>query len=198
MITFGAQVDRRGELLGVQVGQPVGALAEPADLVEQAVADQVPPVQLGVIIPAGIFRRGPARGPQLPQLGIQPVQVRGGRDLVHPRRRQPRRGRQGADRDPLRAGRGQRPAAFPLRLLQAPRRPDTRASTRRSRRQAAIRSLIVTLTPCPCQAVFSKLDGLTRFLAPLLPAPRSYREPVGAVRVAGVGDQDLAAVPAGG
>ena len=27
-------------------------------------------------------------------------------DLVYPRRREPRRGRQGADRDPLRAGRG--------------------------------------------------------------------------------------------
>jgi hypothetical protein len=65
MIAVGAQVDRRGELLGVQAGQPVRALAEPADLVEQAVADQVAPVQLGVVIPAGVFRGRPARGPQL-------------------------------------------------------------------------------------------------------------------------------------
>src|SRR3982074_1509342 len=42
-------------------------------------------------------------------------------------------------------------------------------------RQAAIRSVIVTLTPCPCQSVFSKLDGLTRFPAPLLPAPQDAR-----------------------
>ncbi|MGH3218742.1 MAG: hypothetical protein ACRDPY_08550 [Streptosporangiaceae bacterium] len=35
----------------------------------------------------------------------------------------------------------------------------TRSSTRRSRRQAAIRSVIVTLTPLPLPGVFSKLDG---------------------------------------
>ena len=52
----------------MQVGQPPGALAQPADLIEQAVADQVAPVQLGVVIPAGVFRRGPARGPQLAQV----------------------------------------------------------------------------------------------------------------------------------
>jgi hypothetical protein len=55
MIAFGAQVDRRG-LAGVQVGQPVGALADPADLIDQAVADQVTPVQFGIVIPAGVFR----------------------------------------------------------------------------------------------------------------------------------------------
>jgi len=104
MVAFGAQVDHRRELAGMQVGQPVGALAQPARLIEQAVADQVAPVQLGIVIPAGVFRCGPARGPQLSQRGIQPVQVRAGRDLVHPRRREPRRGRQRADRDPLRAG----------------------------------------------------------------------------------------------
>jgi hypothetical protein len=38
--------------------------------------------------------------------------------------------------------------------------------------QAAILSVIVTLIPClPLSAVFIKLDGLTRFLAWLLPAP---------------------------
>ena len=47
---------------------------------------------------------------------------------------------------------------------------DTRCSTRRSRRQAAIRSVIVTMTPLQ---VFSKLDGQRRFLAPFLPAPGS-------------------------
>ena len=62
------------------------ALAEPAHLIEQAVADQVAPVQLGIVIPAGVFRCGLARGPQLPQRDLQPVQVRGCRDLVHPRR----------------------------------------------------------------------------------------------------------------
>jgi hypothetical protein len=73
MIAFGAQVDHWGELLGVQVGQPAGALAEPAHLIEQAVADQVAPVQFGILIPAGVFRCGPARGPQLPRRGIQLV-----------------------------------------------------------------------------------------------------------------------------
>jgi hypothetical protein len=43
----------------MQVGQPAGALAEPAHLVEQAVADQVAPVQLGIVLSAGVFRRGP-------------------------------------------------------------------------------------------------------------------------------------------
>ncbi len=123
MVAFGAQVDHRRELAGMQVGQPVGALAQPARLIEQAVADQVAPVQLGIVIPAGVFRCGPARGPQLSQRGIQAVQVHGGGDLVHPRRGEPRRGRQLADRDSLRAGRGQCPAAFPPGLLQAPRRP---------------------------------------------------------------------------
>ena len=86
MIAFGAQVDRRGILAGVQAVQPVGALADPVHLVDQAVADQVAPVQLGIVIPAWVFRCGPARGPQLTQGGIQLVQVRLGRDLVHPRR----------------------------------------------------------------------------------------------------------------
>jgi hypothetical protein len=53
---------------------------------------------------AKVFRCGPARGPQLSQRGIEFVQVRAGRDLVHPRRGEPRRGRQRADRDSLRAG----------------------------------------------------------------------------------------------
>jgi hypothetical protein len=49
---------------------------------------------------------------------------------------------------------------------------DTRRSTRRSRRQAAIRSVIATLIPCSRRAVFSKLNSLTYFLAPLLSAPQ--------------------------
>jgi hypothetical protein len=59
----------------VQAVQPVCALADPGHLVEQAVADQVAPVQLGVVIPAGVFRGGPARGPQPDKRGIQLVQV---------------------------------------------------------------------------------------------------------------------------
>ncbi len=31
--------------------------------------------------------------------------------------------------------------------------------------------MIATLTPCPLPVMFSKLDGLTLFLAPLSPAP---------------------------
>ena len=85
-----------------------------------------------------------------------PPARRARRDLVHPGRDEPRRGRQRADRDSLRAGRGQCPGAFPLGLLQAPRRPGYPCSTRRSRRQAAIRSVIVTLTPLQ---VFSELDS---------------------------------------
>jgi hypothetical protein len=52
MIVFGAHVDPGGTPWCTG-GQPAGALAEPADLVEQAVADQVAPVQLGVVIPVG-------------------------------------------------------------------------------------------------------------------------------------------------
>ena len=104
MIAYGTQVDRRGIPAGVQMGQPAGALADPVHLIEQAVADQVAPVQLGIVIPIGVFWRGPARGPQLAQLGLQLVQVRADRDLVHPRRGEPHRGRQRADRDSLRAG----------------------------------------------------------------------------------------------
>jgi len=39
------------------------------------------------------------------------------------------------------------------------------------------RAVIVTRTPWPLPAVFSKLDGLTRFLAPLLPAPQVRPDP---------------------
>ena len=67
VIAVGPQVDRRGVLAGVQVGQPVCALADPAHLIDQAVADQVAPVQLGVVIPAGVFRGGPARGRSSPR-----------------------------------------------------------------------------------------------------------------------------------
>jgi hypothetical protein len=49
---------------------------------------------------------------------------------------------------------------------------ETRVSTGRSRRQAAIRSVIVTMTPLQ---MFSELDSQRRFLAPLLPAPLLQR-----------------------
>jgi hypothetical protein len=39
----------------MQVGQPAGALAEPACLIAPAVADQVTPVQIGVVRSAGAF-----------------------------------------------------------------------------------------------------------------------------------------------
>ena len=84
-VALWAQVDRRREPLGVQVGQPPGALAQPADLIEQAVADQVAAVQLGVVIPVGVFRGRRARRPQSSQGGIQLVHVRRGSDLVYPR-----------------------------------------------------------------------------------------------------------------
>jgi hypothetical protein len=71
VIAVWAQVDRRRVFADVQVDQPAGALAEPADLVDQTVADQVAPVQFGVVIPAGVFRGGPARGPQLSQGGVE-------------------------------------------------------------------------------------------------------------------------------
>jgi hypothetical protein len=73
-IAIWAQVDRRREPLGVQVGQPPGALAQPAGLIEQAVADQVAAVQPGVVIPVGVFRGRPVSRPQFSQggLGQQP------------------------------------------------------------------------------------------------------------------------------
>ena len=69
----------------------------------------------------------------------------------------------------LRAG---RPDFGALRSRMHVRRPPAR-STRRSRRQAAIRSVIATLIPCSRRVMFSKLNGLTCFLAPLLPAPHN-------------------------
>ncbi len=155
MIAFGAQVDHRGTpgYAGGSASRRTGARP----------ARHRPPRR--------VFRCAPARGPQLPRRGIQPVQVRVGGDLVHPRRREPRRGRQRADGDP--SARAKTSARLRSRSACSRRHAarDTRSSTRRCRRQAAIRSVIVTLTPRPCQAVFSKLDGLTRFPAPLLPAP---------------------------
>jgi hypothetical protein len=171
VIAVGAQVDRRGVLAGVQVGQPIGALADPADLIDQAVADQVTPVQLGVVIRIGVFGVGSARGPQLPQGDIQLVHVRGRRDLVHPGRGQCRRGRQLADRDPFRTGRGQRPGALPPGLIQAPGRPryppqhppfppaghhpvrdrhdHTPAGVQRTRQLKAVRGAVLTSTRKP-------------------------------------------------
>ncbi len=58
VIAVRAQVDRRGMLAGVQVGQPICAQADPADLIGWAVADQVAPVQLGVVVPAAVFGAG--------------------------------------------------------------------------------------------------------------------------------------------
>jgi len=59
----------------------------------------------------------------------------------------------------------------------APGRVAGNANTRCStRRQAAIRSVIVTMTPVQ---VFSELDGQRRFLAPFLPAPRVTRRDQG-------------------
>lgn len=73
VIAVGTQVDRRGILAGVQVGQLAGALADPVRLIDQAVANQVAPVQLGIIVPIEVFCYRPARGPQLAQHGIQLV-----------------------------------------------------------------------------------------------------------------------------
>jgi hypothetical protein len=55
---------------------------------------------------------------------------------------------QDADRDPLGAGRDQRPRPFPPGLVQPPRGTGDPRQTRRSRRVAAIRSLIVTRPAC--------------------------------------------------
>jgi hypothetical protein len=56
--------------------------------------------------------------------------------------------RAGADRDPLGAGRDQRPRPFPFGLLQPHAARETRVRTRRSRRAATIRSLIITRPAC--------------------------------------------------
>jgi len=107
----------------MQVGQPAGALAHPARLIEQAVADQVAPVQLGIVIFAGVFRCGPGRGPQLSQRGIQPVQVRAGRDLVHPRRREPRPATGARMETPSARAETSAQRRSRSALLQAPHRP---------------------------------------------------------------------------
>ena len=81
-------------------------------------------------------------------------------------------GERGAD-GTLRPGRGQRPAAFPLRLLPAPRRP--RHPQQHPPFPPSGGHLVRDRHPDTLLlwAVFSKLDGLTRFPAPLLPTPIS-------------------------
>jgi hypothetical protein len=48
---------------------------------------------------------------------------------------------------------------------------DTRSSTRRSRRHAAVRSAIF-MQQLVLRALFSKVDTLAVFMAPFLPAPQ--------------------------
>ena len=105
-----------------------------------------------------------------------PPARRARRDLVHPGRGEPRRGRQRADRDSLRAGRGQCPGAFPLGLLQAPRRPGyplqypplppPSGQPVRDRHADTLAGVQLTRQP-------------RRFGAPLLPAPRVGRRRLG-------------------
>jgi hypothetical protein len=54
---------------------------------------------------------------------------------------------------------------------------DTRRSTRRCRRHAAIRSVMVTRPACPAQA-FSKLDTLAPLTVRFLPTPHIQGEPI--------------------
>jgi hypothetical protein len=85
VIAVQAQVGRRGILAGVQVGQPADALAQPARLIDQPVADQAAAVKPGVVVPAGIFGRGPAR--------VEPPEAERGRGLDEAPRGSPQRGR---------------------------------------------------------------------------------------------------------
>jgi hypothetical protein len=88
MIVFGAQVDRRGELLGGRwVSQPAHWRSQPTSSSRRSQIRSRPSSSASSS-PSGSSGAGQpaARGPQLAQGGIQPVQVRVGRDLVHPRR----------------------------------------------------------------------------------------------------------------
>jgi hypothetical protein len=89
MIAFGAQVDHLGELPGMQAGQPAGALAQSARLIEQAVADQVAPAQLGIVSsPPGssgagqpAARSSPSAASSPPRSASAAVGQRGGSSL---------------------------------------------------------------------------------------------------------------------
>ena len=118
-----------------------------------SLAAYLPAVQFGVLPGVWIFGAAEPAAPQLAERRVQRIQVGGGHELVHPRRRQPDRLGQGADRDPL----GRHAAR------------ETRVSTRRSRLPASIRSLIVTRPTLP--AVFRKLDAIAVLTARLLPVP---------------------------
>lgn len=103
----------------MQVGQPIGALADPADLIDQAAADQVAPVQLGVVIRIGVFGAGPARGPRLRRGNIQ--LVRSAAAVIW----RTRAGDSAAAAASLRIETppAQAEASLPLSLIQAPGRP---------------------------------------------------------------------------
>jgi hypothetical protein len=60
----------------------------------------------------------------------------------------------------------------PDRIQSTTTARDTRSSTRRSRRHAAVRSAIFMHTACPVlRALFSKVDTLAVPMTPFLPAP---------------------------
>ncbi|MGH3687405.1 MAG: hypothetical protein ACRDQ9_11340 [Pseudonocardiaceae bacterium] len=62
----GAQVDRRRERFGVDLGQPRGALPQPTSLPSRSAIRSRPP-RLGARTAVGIFRGGAAHRPQLIQ-----------------------------------------------------------------------------------------------------------------------------------
>src|SRR6266581_8106822 len=114
---------------------------------------------------------GQPRCPQLAERHVQSVQVGGGHELVHPGRRQPGRRGQGADRDPLGAGRDQRPRPFPFGLPQPPRgtgHPGQDPPLPHGRLDP-----LADRHPPIVPATFRKLDAVAVLTGPLLPGTLS-------------------------
>ncbi len=120
----GASVHRRRIPAGVEPGEPARGRPQSAHLVTETVRDQVPPVQFGVVVPAVRMFPGRASPPRSPP-GAASSASRPAPATSWCTREGDNPGRhgQGADRDPLGAGRGQRPCPFPSGPAPAARPP---------------------------------------------------------------------------
>ena len=108
----------------------------------------IAPVQVSVLIAVRVFGGRPARCPQLTQRRDRGVQVGIGHELMHPGGGQPiAAARARIEIPPARAETSAHVRSRSARSSRQAAR-ETRASTRRSRRAAAIRSLIVTRPAC--------------------------------------------------
>jgi hypothetical protein len=132
----------------VKLPEPARAPSQPVHLVRQAVGEVAAAVQVSVLIAVGVFGGRPACCSQLTERRDRVVQVGIGHDLVHPEGDSPIA--VARVRIEIPSARAETSAHVRSRSAWSSRHAarETRASTRRSRRAAAIRSLIVTRPAC--------------------------------------------------